>query len=177
MIRAGNLSVLIVDDNVHMLRILATMVRGFGFDEVHMVQDPADALEVIKSTPVDLIFLDYRMPVLDGIEFTQLVRNSGDSPNPYVPIIMVTAHSEPSKVRAARDAGVTEFCCKPINAQTLYSRIVSVVNKPRDFIRAPNYFGPDRRRRDDPNYRGPERRHDRMQDDIDNIMKDDTVGF
>ena len=170
--KSRNLSVLIVEDNVHMLRILATMVRGFGFDEVHMVQDPDEALEIIKSNVIDLMFIDYRMPVLDGIEFTQLVRNSEDSPNPYVPIIMVTAHSEPSKVRAARDAGVTEFCCKPINATTLYSRIVSVVNKPRDFIRSPSYFGPDRRRRDDPAYRGPERRKDRMED-----MEADTTGF
>lgn len=173
--RANNLSVLIVEDNIHMLRILATMVRGFGFDEVHMVQDPAEALEVIKSTPIDLIFLDYRMPVLDGIEFTQLVRNSNDSPNPYVPIIMVTAHSEPSKVRAARDAGVTEFCCKPINAQTLYSRIVSVVNRPRDFIRAGGYFGPDRRRREDPHYRGPERRRDKLEADFEKAVAD--TGF
>lgn len=166
------ISVLVVEDNTHMLRILATMIRGFGVDEVHMAADPADALELIKTTPVDIIFIDYRMPVLDGIEFTQMVRTSADSPNPYVPIIMVTAYSEPSKVRAARDAGVTEFCCKPINAQTLYSRVVSVVNKPRDFIRTPNYFGPDRRRRDDPNYRGPERRKDNLPDD-----NDGTIGF
>ncbi|MAT33688.1 MAG: two-component system response regulator [Ponticaulis sp.] len=167
------LSVLIVEDNIHMLRILGTMVRGFGFDEVFLVQDPAEALEIIKANVIDLMFIDYRMPVLDGIEFTQLVRNSDDSPNPYVPIIMVTAHSEPSKVRAARDAGVTEFCCKPINAKTLYSRIISVVNKPRDFIRSSTYFGPDRRRRDDPTYRGPERRKDRMED----IEDDDAVSF
>ncbi|MAP96476.1 MAG: two-component system response regulator [Ponticaulis sp.] len=163
--KGKKLSVLIVEDNVHMLRILAGMIRGFGFEEVFMSQDPADALEIIKTNVIDVMFIDYHMPVLDGIEFTQLVRNSADSPNPYVPIIMVTAYAEPSKVKAARDAGVTEFCCKPINATTLYSRIVSVVNRPRDFIRTPDYFGPDRRRRDDPAYRGPERRKDRMEEE------------
>ena len=81
------LSVLIVEDNIHMLRILGTMVRGFGFDEVFLVQDPAEALEIIKANVIDLMFIDYRMPVLDGIEFTQLVCNSDDSPNPYVPIV------------------------------------------------------------------------------------------
>ena len=166
------LSVLIIDDNVHMLRILATMIRGFGFEEVIMVTDPAEAFEALKSNVIDLIFLDYRLPVLDGLEFTSLVRHSKDSPNPYVPIIMVTAYAEPSRVRAARDAGVTEFCCKPINANTLFSRIISVVNKPRDFIRAPNYFGPDRRRREDPHYRGPERRKDKLPD-----FEPDTTGF
>lgn len=166
------LSVLIVEDNIHMARIIATMIRGFGFEEVSIVGDPAEALELIKTNVIDLIFLDLRLPVLDGIEFTQLVRTSNDSPNPYVPIIMVTAHSEPSKVRAARDAGVTEFCCKPINANTLYSRVVSVVNKPRDFIRAGGYFGPDRRRRDDPHYRGQERRKDKLPD-----LEPDLTGF
>lgn len=158
MMKPQQLTILIVDDNIHMLRILAALVRGFGMNNVLMAQDPVEAFEIIKSNVIDLILLDLRMPVLDGIEFTNLVRNSDDSPNPYVPIVMITAHSEPAQVRKARDAGVTEFCAKPINGQTLWQRIVSVVNQPRPFIRAPNYFGPDRRRHKDSNYRGPERR-------------------
>ena len=156
--RTSQLTVLVIDDNIHMLRIIATMVRGFGFDKVLTAQDPADAFEIIKSNQVDLIFLDLRMPVLDGLEFTDMIRNSPDSPDPYVPIIMITAHSERVMVQKARDIGVTEFCCKPINANTLYQRIVSVVNYNRPFIRSATYFGPDRRRRKDPNYKGPERR-------------------
>lgn len=156
--RSQGLSVLIVEDNVHMMRLLSAMIRTVGVDVIHAVQDPTEALELMKTNAIDFAIVDLRLPVIDGIEFTKLVRNSPDSPNPYLPIIMVTAHSERSKVEAARDAGVNEFCCKPINANTLFSRIHSIIEHPRPFIRAPNYFGPDRRRHNDPTYRGPERR-------------------
>ncbi len=158
MMLSKGFSVLIVEDNVHMMRLLSAMIRTIGVDVIHAVQDPVEALEVLKTNAIDFAMVDLRLPVIDGIEFTKLVRNSPDSPNPYLPIIMVTAHSEREKVEAARDAGVTEFCCKPINANTLFGKIHAIVEHPRPFIRAPNYFGPDRRRRKDPNYTGPERR-------------------
>ncbi|MGB0671119.1 MAG: response regulator, partial [Rhodospirillales bacterium] len=69
-------------------------------------------------------------------------------------------HTEVARVTEARDAGIHEFLAKPISAQTLYRRIVSIIETPRDFIRAPGYVGPDRKRRDDSGYRGPERRQD-----------------
>jgi hypothetical protein len=59
---------------------------------------------------------------------------------------------------SARDAGVTEFLCKPISAKALYERILNVVANPRPFIKSKTYFGPDRRRGVNPNYVGPERR-------------------
>src|SRR6185436_8595600 len=72
----------------------------------------------------------------------------------YVPIIMLTGHSEKKRVTAARDAGITEFLAKPISAKGLYERIVNVVASPRPFIKTKTYFGPDRRRMINPNYVG-----------------------
>lgn len=56
---------------------------------------------------------------------------------------------------AARDAGVNEFCVKPVTPADLMKRIAWVIDKPCPFVRSPDYFGPDRRRKDDPNYKGP----------------------
>jgi DNA-binding response OmpR family regulator len=77
---------------------------------------------------------------------------------------MLSAYSERSKVEAARDAGVTEFCCKPITAKEMFSKIAAVINEPRPFIRNRHYFGPDRRRNDPDKtvYKGPERRKSRQ---------------
>jgi hypothetical protein len=75
---------------------------------------------------------------------------------------MLTAHSEKSRVEVARDAGVTEFCTKPVTAAEMVRKVASVIDRPRPFVRSESYFGPDRRRHDDPNYRGPERRADRV---------------
>jgi two-component system, chemotaxis family, chemotaxis protein CheY len=75
-----------------------------------------------------------------------------------VPIIMLTGHSERTRVTNARDAGITEFMVKPISAKALYQRILNVVVNPRPFVRTKTFFGPDRRRNVNPNYSGPERR-------------------
>jgi len=71
---------------------------------------------------------------------------------------MLTGHTEMNRVVEARDAGVHEFLAKPISVKGLYSRIRSIIERPRPFVRAGLYFGPDRRRRDNPAYMGGERR-------------------
>lgn len=151
---------LIVDDNGYMLTILRTILHGFGIKQIHESRDPADAFDLVRSDAVDIIITDYQMDILDGLDFVRLVRTADDSPNPLVPIIMLSAYSERSKVEAARDAGVTEFCCKPITAKEMFAKIAAVINEPRPFIRNKHYFGPDRRRNspNKPAYKGPERR-------------------
>ena len=85
---------------------------------------------------------------LDGVAFTRLVRTSPDSPNAYLPIIMMTGHSERARVYEARDAGVNEFVVKPITAKAVLDRINAVILRPRAFIKAEHYVGPCRRRRE-----------------------------
>jgi CheY-like chemotaxis protein len=150
--------VLIVDDNHHMINIVKTILRGFGIKEFLEARDAAEAFDLFRGTPVDIIVLDYQMNLLDGNDFVRLVRTGSDSPNPYVPIIMLTAYSERSRVEAARDAGVTEFCCKPVTPMELYRKVIAVVNHPRPFVRSPGYVGPDRRRHLAASYAGAERR-------------------
>jgi CheY-like chemotaxis protein len=152
------LSVLIVDDNAHMRRILATIMRGFGCTDMREANDGAEALEFMRGRQFDLALVDMNMQPIDGVEFVTMVRRSPDSPSPMLPIIMVTGHTERSKVAAARDAGATEFVAKPVTAIALLQRIQSIVMRPRVFVKARNYVGPDRRRRDDPAYKGAKRR-------------------
>jgi DNA-binding response OmpR family regulator len=75
------------------------------------------------------------------------IRTDTDSGNPFVPVIMVTAHGEASRVIEARDAGMTEYLTKPISAKSLYRRIASIVESERPFIHISDFFGPDRRRK------------------------------
>ena len=152
------LKVLVVDDNHHMINIIKTILRGFEVKDFFDASNAADAFSLIRTTPFDLIITDYAMDPINGCEFTKLIRTSEDSPNHFVPIIMLTAYAEKSKVEAARDAGVTEFCAKPVTATELYRKVCTVINTPRSFIRTSVYFGPDRRRRKDDHYKGKERR-------------------
>ena len=152
------LNLLVVDDNKHMRALVKSILHALGVRNVHEAIDGADAFKELRHFPADLIICDWNMEPLDGLDFVRLVRTGGDSPNPYVSIIMLTGHTELNRVLEARDSGVHEFLAKPISAKKLYSRIKAIVEHERKFIKAGRYFGPDRRRRDDPNYSGAERR-------------------
>jgi two-component system, chemotaxis family, chemotaxis protein CheY len=154
----NRLRFLVIDDNVHMRRILRTLLHGFGARDVHEAEDGAAGLEAFTNYSPDIILADWAMPIFDGIELTEMIRQPGANSNPYVPIIMLTGHSDRPRVMAARDAGVTEIMVKPISANSLYQRVLNVVANPRPFIRTNTYFGPDRRRNVNPSYTGPERR-------------------
>jgi CheY-like chemotaxis protein len=152
------LAFLVVDDNLNMVRIIRTILKSFGAVHIYEAFSAEEALAMVRDYGIDIVILDYHLGEMDGIDVINLVRRSDDSPEPCLPIIMLTAHTEPYRVRMARDAGVTEFCCKPVTAHEIFRKIAEVIERPRDFVRAGGYFGPNRRRRDDPAYAGPERR-------------------
>jgi two-component system, chemotaxis family, chemotaxis protein CheY len=154
----NKLRFLIIDDNAHMRRILRTLLHGFGARDVYEAEDGAAGLEAFSHFMPDIVLTDWAMPIFDGLELAQMIRQPGANANPFAPIIMLTAHSEKQRVVEARDAGITEFMVKPISAKSLYQRIANVVANPRPFIKTKTYFGPDRRRNVNSNYVGPERR-------------------
>jgi two-component system, chemotaxis family, chemotaxis protein CheY len=154
----SRLRFLVIDDNAHMRRIMRTLLHGYGSREVFEAEDGASGLEAFTNYFPDIVITDWVMPIFDGLELTQMIRQPGANANPYVPIIMLTGHTEKARVVGARDAGITEFLAKPISATALYERILNLVANPRPFIRTKTYFGPDRRRYVNSNYTGPERR-------------------
>ncbi len=154
----NKLRFLVCDDNAHMRRILRTLLHSFGAREVYEAEDGATALEMYSHYVPDIVITDWSMPIFDGLELAQMIRQPDGVGNPYAPIIMLTGHSEKRRVMVARDAGVTEFLAKPISAKGLYQRILNVVANPRPFIKTKHYFGPDRRRNTNAAYIGVERR-------------------
>lgn len=155
-----SLQILLIDDNQHMRTIAAAILQSAGIRNIIEVSDGSAALAALHQNPIDLAIVDFNMAPMDGVEFTRLVRNRPDSPNAYLPIIMMTGHSEKHRVMEARDAGVTEFVVKPITAKAVFDRIQAVIMRPRPFIKANAYFGPDRRRSTPSTYSGPKRRKD-----------------
>jgi CheY-like chemotaxis protein len=161
-----NVRVLVVEDNQHMARLVRTLMVSIGLRNVEITKDGTEALESMQNSHFDLMITDLAMRPIDGLEMTKMIRTSADSPNPTIPIIMMTGHSERHLVEEARDVGTNEFLCKPLTAQNLYSRIVAVIERPRMFVRTTSFFGPDRRRRADSSYDGPERRIAESQTDV-----------
>jgi two-component system chemotaxis response regulator CheY len=157
-----DLKVLVIEDNEHFRLLIRTVLHTLDIHQIREASDGSEALEMLRDFPADVVILDYKMEPMDGISFALKVRRSAESPNPYVPLIMVTGYSEAGLVREARDAGINEFLAKPLSAKALLTRVVSVTASPRAFVRSPGFVGPDRRRKDQP-FAGQERRCDRQQ--------------
>lgn len=152
------LNILVVDDNKHMHMVVKAILNSMRVKNIRFSDNAADAFMEMRQWHPDIIITDWAMEPLDGLDFVRLVRKGADSPNPYVPIILLTGHTEMHRVLEARDSGVNEILAKPISIKSLYSRLVSLIEEPRPFIKAKGYFGPCRRRFQDPHYNGPERR-------------------
>ncbi len=137
------LSFAVVDDNVHMRRLIRTLIYSFGSREIYEAEDGASGLEIVEMYSPDILITDWAMPIFDGLEFVQMIRNPDACKNAYIPIIMLTGHADKRRILQARDSGVTEFLCKPVSANALLERIQSIVLNPRPFVRTNRYFGPE----------------------------------
>ena len=156
--RFDRLKILVVDDNQHMRKLVVTILQAFGAIQIFEAADGEHAWTILRDANPDVILLDWQMEGMNGLEFARMVRTSANSPNPFLPIIMLTGHTHIDHVRQARDAGVNEFLAKPVSVKAILSRLISVIEHPRPFVRTKSYFGPCRRRRGNDEYRGPERR-------------------
>jgi CheY-like chemotaxis protein len=150
--------ILIVEDMQPMLEILVSILGTFGFKDIYAAGNAQRAFELYQKNSPDLVITDWMMEPEDGLELIERIRSDPFSPNKYVPVIIMTGFSARIRVEKARDHGVTEFLVKPFTAGELFKRIEYVIEKPRKFVDADNFFGPDRRRRADDEYEGPRRR-------------------
>lgn len=147
----SNLKVLMVDDNQHMRMLVRSILGAFGLKQVEDSDNAGAAFDKFIQFSPDIVITDLHMEPKSGLDLVRRIRTADDSPNPYVPIIVLSGYSEAVRVAEARDAGANEFLTKPISALSIYRRIQSVIENPRSFVRTGGYFGPDRRRHD----RGP----------------------
>ena len=143
----SNISILLVEPNSFMRTMVRNVLNVFGARRVVEASDGADAFKIMNTFVPDIVLTEWSMEPVDGLDFVRLLRTGSDSPNPYVPVIMMTAHTARHRVIEARDTGITEFVVKPLSPRTLLTRMTEVIERPRSFVRTTVYFGPDRRRR------------------------------
>ncbi|MEO5337284.1 MAG: response regulator, partial [Magnetospirillum sp. WYHS-4] len=153
-----NLHILVVDDNAFMRNLMSVILKGLRVGRVQIADNVDGGLDIVKRFAVDIAFVDWNMPTRDGLDFVRTVRQGGGGIAPFLPVIMLTGHTEQNRVIEARDAGVDEFLAKPISVSSVYRRIYSVIERRRSFIRTGSYFGPDRRRHDIPMFAALKRR-------------------
>jgi signal transduction histidine kinase/AmiR/NasT family two-component response regulator len=117
--------VLVVDDHDINRRAIQLILQPLGCD-IDTAADGMAALKICETSSFDLIFMDVRMPELDGRETTRRIR-AGGGPNARVPVIAVTADTAPEDIAACTDAGMTYFVPKPITPPMLLGAINHVM--------------------------------------------------
>lgn len=161
-------NILVAEDNWYLRSLLVQSLRALGVGQVHTADGGEEAIELLALaqrnpvkagfSDVDIIYANWEMRPVDGLDILKWVRRNGDSLNPFVPFILVTAYPDREKVDLARDHGVSELLVKPFSVATIAERLLKVVERPRQFVHTPTYFGPDRRRRSSEAHDGDERR-------------------
>jgi CheY-like chemotaxis protein len=175
----SGLKVLVADDHTVTARLIGDVLRAAGVGHVETAADGLRAREVLRAWDPHILFTDWNMPIMDGLELTRSVRRAAVArdrmvPNPRVPIIMLTAMRAQREVELARRAGVNEFVIKPFTPASVISRIQLVLTKPREFIVSDRYVGPDRRRRVEISYSGPLRRAGDPEEVVDAVERQST---
>lgn len=146
----------LAEDNRYIRNVLDNLLRHLSFKNITVAKDGAEAIDYFKiqgsaghlskSHAVDLVISDLVMSPVNGLLLLRWLRTAKESPNRFIPFIMLSGAADNEYVHAARDLGVTEFLAKPFSAETVSKKILEVINYPRQFVTTENYFGPDRRR-------------------------------
>lgn len=150
-------SFLIVDSNPLSADLTRDILMMLGATQIRHIARSDKVFQAIEESEVDVLITENQMEPISGVNLIKMVRSDPESPDSMMPVIMMPASSEPEFVVAARDAGVSEFVAKPFTVESMYSRMVSAIARPRSFVRTSDYFGPDRRRRQVP-FKGEDRR-------------------
>lgn len=124
-----SMNVLIVDDYNTMLRIIKNLLKQLGFHNVDEATDGSMALEKVKAKEYGLVISDWNMEPMTGIDLLRAIRGAEGAPYRNVPFIMITAESKTENVVMAKQAGVNNYIVKPFNAETLKTKMTSVLGE------------------------------------------------
>ncbi len=146
----SELRVLLVDDHEPIREVLRDILRELGFKDIQQAQNGEKALRILPYFQPDILITDYMMEPVNGLELIEKIRAGEAEVDRFLPIIMISSHTEAHEVFRARDAGTTEFLATPLSAHLLFNRLKSLIENSPPFVDADKYFGPDRRRRVEP---------------------------
>ncbi len=149
-------TVLVVDDNNYMVSLIRQTLAGLGVGSIKTFTEVKEAIDFVKlvgenpvkagAMQIDFIVSNWQMAPIDGLMFLRWMRTHKDSPNRFVPFLMVTGFGDKSKVEEARDLGVSEVLAKPFSVNSVAEKLLQVIGTQRQFVQTATYFGPDRRR-------------------------------
>lgn len=153
----SKLKALVIDDSQFMRLLMYNVLNYMGVHDAKMVSSLKAGYDIVLD--YDIIIVDYEFEAeKTGSDFIKAIRSDENESIRTKPMIAVTGNTTLPVISELLEAGVNEIIAKPITPRSVYSKLSTLVQKPRPFFETDDYFGPDRRRRNDPNYTGEERR-------------------
>ncbi|MFH2091291.1 MAG: response regulator [Pseudomonadota bacterium] len=124
-----DLNVLVVDDNSLNRKVIEGLCKKLGW-KTQWASDGSQAVDILTKTEYDLILMDCQMPVMDGYQATQMIRDPYSSVLKHdVPIIAVTANISDENRKRCLDAGMNDFISKPVNLQKIKTVLNTVIEQ------------------------------------------------
>mgnify|MGYP003603150324 CR=1 FL=1 len=124
-----SIKILVVDDMPMMRRVVKTLLKDLGFDNVDEADDGSAALGKLRGSavPFEFVISDWNMPNMDGLAMLQAIR--ADNALKVLPVLMVTAESKKENIVAAVTSGADGYVVKPFTAAVLEEKIKMVLAK------------------------------------------------
>jgi len=139
-----NVHILVIERNPLMREAIALLLKGLGVRHLRSASTGDEAFGLFRKLPIDLVISDWS-PTTDALQFLEMVRNDTSKTNPFIPILVLTAYSDPDQLQKAIAAGINDFMSKPFVARDIYKRIHKMIEIPNFYVRSGVYFGPCRR--------------------------------
>lgn len=159
-INLSNSMILVADGDPFFSNLLRSVLRSFGANGIVLEDDGKESLELVKGGGVDLVICDAMLKSIRGFDLCKAIRGLENPDLRFLPIILMTSHTQFGNVVSARDCGVSTVLAKPLVPQFLFDRLIGLTHDKRRMVVTPDFVGPDRRFHDTAPPDGNHKRHD-----------------
>lgn len=161
----SSLRIMVLEENPFMAELMSAMLREFRVNMVATTCKLQEAMERLEQfnmysparSHIDILITDWVPPKAEGVDLLKWARIHAVDSIRYLPILFCTSYANRKNVYRVRDCGANEVLVKPVSAIKLAHRLTHIIDKPRPFVRARHFLGPDRRRKEI-DYKGKDRR-------------------
>ena len=117
-------TVLVVDDDPLIVRLIQMVLEVSGY-QVITAADGVEGLERVRADRPSLVVLDVMMPRMDGLDVTRAIKAADETR--AIPVILLSAKTAASDIKAGQDAGADEYMTKPFDNQLLVDRVAALI--------------------------------------------------
>jgi len=133
----SNLRILVVDDNATNHMVITSLLESL-VGEIHLASDGQQAINVLETTPIDIVLMDIHMPIMDGIEATLAIRGRTESWSDVL-IIALTADPQYQQKRLCKNIGMDDALAKPVKLVELlraFDNVLSIESNPQKILKS-----------------------------------------